>query len=180
MKVLQTPINGCVYLELPSYSDKRGNLTKVFSSKIYSLVGLKDRWSEVFFSTSRKWVIRGLHYQEPPADHEKIVVVVRGKIFDAIVDIRKNSNTYGQNLTTILSAESPRALYIEKGFAHGFQALEQETVVAYLAGSVHCPERDKGVLWNSCSINWPNSSNCVISERDSNFPTFERLETPFD
>jgi dTDP-4-dehydrorhamnose 3,5-epimerase len=123
-------------------------------------------------------VVRGLHFQTPPRDHAKTVNVIRGAIHDVVVDLRLGSPAYGRPATFALGAGEPAALHVPRGCAHGFQALSDDTVVAYMVGSEHAPEHDSGIRWDSVAADWPIAEP-VVSERDAAFPPLSEFESPF-
>jgi dTDP-4-dehydrorhamnose 3,5-epimerase len=179
MNVTETALQGCLYIELPHHVDHRGSFIKLFNRRLFQAADITCEWAEVFFSLSKQWVVRGMHFQVPPADHEKIVFVVKGRVFDVALDIRKNSPTYGKTHTTVLNSTMASAMYLPKGFAHGFQALEDETIVAYLVGTLHDPTLDQGILWDSIPVAWPNKEEHIISARDKQFPSLANFQSPF-
>lgn len=178
MRPEATPIPGCVLLDLDGHEDARGDFLKVFRRDRFAELGLDPTVAELYWSTSRRGVVRGLHFQTPPHDHAKTVNVVRGAVHDVVVDLRTGSPMYGRPVAFTLSAAEPRALHVPAGCAHGFQALVDDTVVAYLVGSEHAPEHDTGVRWDSVGADWPIAA-AVVSDRDAAFPTLAEFDSPF-
>ncbi len=133
---------------------------------------------ESFYSGSAKGVVRGMHFQTPPFDHNKLVFPILGEIYDVAVDMRKESSTYGQHFGLHMNAETPQALWIPKGFAHGFQALTEGATLYYLLDSSYQPEADTGVLHDSVGVEWPLPIQSV-SERDLSFMSFGDFKSPF-
>lgn len=123
-------------------------------------------------------MIRGMHFQTPPAQHAKIVFCPVGEILDVVLDLRKNSPTFGQHFSQILSAENHLALYIPEGCAHGFRALTEGAMTFYLVSSVHNPAHDKGIRWDSFGFDW-GAEAPVMSERDGSFPQMQDYDSPF-
>ena len=148
--------------------DQRGTFIKVFNENIYNELGIKTNIREIFYSISKKDVIRGLHYQDNPCAQEKIVYVISGSIKDIIVDIRKDSKNFGKVAEIELSANDTKAIYIPQGFAHGFRVLEDNTIMVYNVSEGYNKECDKGVLWSSIEYDW-DVSNPILSERDKSF-----------
>ena len=109
-----------------------------------------------------------MHFQCPPHDHVKLVYVTSGEIMDVAVDIRQQSPTFGNWYSTVLSSKNARSLYMGKGFAHGFLALSDLAIVVYLTSSVHSPESDSGIRWDSFGFEW-GVEKPIISDRDANF-----------
>jgi dTDP-4-dehydrorhamnose 3,5-epimerase len=147
-------------------TDKRGTFTKQEIKKLGFNFEIKD----FFVTTSENSVIRGMHWQDKPCDTNRIVTLLSGQIFDVVVDMRPNSPDFGKCQSWNLDSSTPGFLFIPKGFAHGYQVLSSEGVVAYLTDGDYCPEHDKGVLWSSIPTQWP-IRNPIVSARDINFPT---------
>ena len=122
--------------------------------------------------------MRGLHFQVPPHEHSKLIYCIRGRVTDVIMDIRVGSPTYGKCASIELSAENHLVIYIPRGFAHGFASLENNSCLVYKTDSIHAPQSDGGIRWDSIDFTWPFDSP-VISERDSSFPAFEDFRSPF-
>ena len=121
-----------------------------------------------------------MHFQIPPHDHAKVVYVVSGKILDVILDLRKESSTYGQYFSVQLSAVDPSFLYIPSGMAHGFLSLEDNSKVLYMQTTTYSSECDKGILWNSFGVKWPLlAQDAIISQRDLAHPPFADFTSPF-
>jgi dTDP-4-dehydrorhamnose 3,5-epimerase len=158
--------------------DARGSFVKVFHRDAFRELGLETDFAEEYYSHSTRGVIRGMHFQTPPADHVKMVYCVHGEVFDVVLDLRVGSPTYGQVATFILSAETGNYLYIPKGFAHGFCALSETATLVYKVSTVYSPENDAGVLWSSMDVDWPAGAP-IVSERDSRFSPLSEFESPF-
>jgi len=178
MDHITTAIDGVIIFALPHFIDKRGSFTKTFHDDTFQNIGIDFNLKESYFSISHKNVIRGMHFQTPPHEHEKIVFCPQGKIMDVIVDLRKSSPTYGQFVSLELSSENHKAVYIPKGCAHGFKSLEDNTITYYLLSSVHAPESDAGILYNSFGMDW-DCEHPILSDRDLSFVKLEDFESPF-
>lgn len=177
-KIIETDMPGLFLINFKKFEDERGLFSKPFEKEVFEELGLETKFVEDFFSISKKNVIRGLHFQIPPAEHVKLVYCTFGKIFDVVVDLRRGSPTYGKFQTFELSPERALALYIPKGFAHGFLVLSEVAVVSYKVSTQYSPEYDRGILWNSVGVRWPVEKP-ILSERDSKFPRFDEFESPF-
>lgn len=177
-EVIDTPLEGLKILKTRVFEDKRGVFKKIFSADEFTLLGLATSLKESYFSVNKIDVIRGMHFQVPPAEHIKIVYVLSGKIRDVVLDIRKNSKTYGEVYSVELSAHDGKFVYIPKGFAHGFLSLEGNTIVHYLQTSCYNAECDCGISYDSIGYNW-NIKNPLVSERDLSHPKLADFETPF-
>ncbi len=178
MKVLETKLFGCYVLHPERPSDKRGNFTKWFSKEVFEGAALVSNWSETYSSSSFKGVIRGLHFQIPPADHTKMVTCVHGKVLDIILDLRSNSPTFREHIRIDLNSDEPKSIYIPSGCAHGFLSESKQSIVLYHVSSGYSPELDTGIRWDSAGIQWPTSSP-IVSARDAALPTLDEFMTPF-
>lgn len=171
-------LDGAYLIENFSVGDNRGGFTKCFEKDIYSKAGIEFQLSESFASVSAKNVIRGLHFQtrNPQA---KLVSVLKGKVWDVIVDLRKDSLTYKKWVSAELSAENHKALYVPKGFAHGFASLEDGTVMLYQCDGAYDKDTDTGIMFNDQEIGiaWPVDEEVAIhSQRDMELMSFKEYE----
>ncbi|MFZ4754019.1 MAG: dTDP-4-dehydrorhamnose 3,5-epimerase family protein [Chitinophagaceae bacterium] len=158
--------------------DHRGAFTKTFHWDSLMEQGIQFELRESFYSISKKDVIRGLHFHKPPFDHAKIVFCSKGAILDVALDLRTDSATYGQHVMQELSAENHLAMYIPRGFAHGFLSLEEESQTFYFVDGVYDAASDTGILYRDAGINWP-VENPILSERDLSFPSIHQFQSPF-
>ena len=179
MKIHSTPIPECVVVQPAVFTDQRGRFVKVFHEGAFAEHGLVTHFAEAYYSVSRKGVLRGMHFQKPPSDHTKLVYCTQGAILDAVVDLRRGSPTYGKHFTIELNAAAAAMLYVPRGMAHGFVVLSEEATVAYQVETVHSPQDDAGIAWNSCGIAWPVTAP-VLSVRDGQFPSLADFATPFE
>jgi dTDP-4-dehydrorhamnose 3,5-epimerase len=177
MIIEDTYIKGLKLIHLKGFNDIRGGFTKVFNKDFFTDNGLETNIKESYYSISAKNVIRGMHFQIPPFEHTKLVYVNKGSILDVILDIRKNSSTYGQHFKLKIDINSHIVVYIPVGCAHGFLSLEDYTMVTYLQTSCYNTAYDKGIRYDSFGMEWKVES-LIISERDLNFPTLD--ESKFD
>lgn len=173
MKIESTGLDGLFLIENRKFSDERGAFIKTFHSGAFKEHGLDVDFKESFYSISKKNVLRGMHFQLPPCDHAKLVYVISGEIIDVALDIRKDSSTYGEFYSTVLSADNHRSLYMGKGYAHGFLSKSDDTIVGYLTSTVHSPDHDAGIKWDSFGMEWGCESP-IISARDDSFVCFEK------
>ncbi len=169
-----TPLKGLKVIKPKIFQDNRGEFVKIFNDDFFQRNGLQVTIQESYYSVSNKNVIRGMHFQLPPFDHEKIVYVSRGEILDVVLDIRKDSKSFGQYFSIKLSESNAYALFIPKGFAHGFKSLREHSITNYLQTSVHAPEFDTGVRYDSFGFDW-ECTHPIVSERDLSLPVFEEL-----
>lgn len=177
MKAMKCSLDGVLLIEPVVYADDRGFFLESFEKERYGELGITEDFVQDNHSRSKKHVLRGLHFtkNKPQA---QILTVMRGKIFDVVVDIRKNSSTYGKWMGTELSDEGLRQIYMAHGFAHGFCVLSNYAEIHYKVSQRYDPNDDGGLLWNDASvgIKWP-ILNPTISERDQSFPTLSNLDT---
>lgn len=174
MRIKKTKLEGVLIIENDIFEDKRGKFIKTFSKEKFQKLGICTEYKESYFSISNKNVIRGMHFQLPPDDHEKLVYVAKGKVIDIVVDLRKNSKTKGEYISIEISEENGKAIYIPKGFAHGFKSLEDGTIMVYNVSTEYNKEKDYGVFYNSLGYDW-KIENPIISERDVKFESLEEF-----
>lgn len=174
MKFEETILPGVFVITLEPIEDPRGFFARCFCKKEFLAKGIEFDVCQNNISHNKKiGTLRGLHYHHEPYQERKLVMCSRGAIFDVIVDIRKDSHTFGQSIHVELSAENYKMIYIPKGFAHGFQTLRDDCDVFYMMGDYYVPNVAAGFLWNSSAINipWP-ITNTIISDQDRQLPEF--------
>ena len=171
MKVTSLKIPDVKLIEPDVFEDERGFFFESFNQqKFNEAIGLDVTFVQDNHSKSKKGVLRGLHYQEEPFAQGKLVRVIRGEVFDAAVDIRKDSPTYGQWVSEVLSADNCKQLWIPEGFAHGFLALTDETEFLYKTTDFYNKEAERLIHWNKndFDIKWPlNDEMIFLSKKDS-------------
>ncbi|ADL19064.1 dTDP-4-dehydrorhamnose 3,5-epimerase [Acidilobus saccharovorans 345-15] len=163
------------------FRDQRGYFMETFVAKAFEQAGVKFNVVQENQSYSRRGVIRGLHYQRGQWAQAKIVRAVKGEIYDVAVDIRPWSPTFGKHVAVRLSEDNGYALYIPRGFAHGFQVLSEYAIVVYLVDNDYAPQAEGGIRWDDSdiAISWPISGP-VLSEKDARWPTLrEALQGGF-
>ena len=178
MKIHSEPLSGAFVLNPRVFEDMRGDFVKTFHQPDFVALGIHFDPREEFFSTSHRNVLSGMHFQLPPHDHEKFVYCIRGSILDVVLDLRKGSPDLGKFAGIRLSAQNRQLFFIPKGMAHGFLALEDDTVVVYKTSTVHSPSHDAGVRWDSFGFVWPVETP-ILSERDRSFPAMADFNSPF-
>ena len=163
-------------VEPDTYPDDRGFFRETFKASAFARGGVGDAFVQSNVSRSSAGVLRGLHFQRPPAEVAKLVSVAQGRIFDVAADVRKDSPTLGRWVGAELSAADGRSLFVPRGFAHGFVALEDDTVVTYLMTGEFSPEHDAGVRWDDpdLGIDWPVQAP-ILSEKDRTLPTLRQI-----
>lgn len=174
MMILHTDLDHVKIIENKIFEDQRGLFVKTFHQEIFREHGLESDFRESFYSVSKQGVLRGMHFQLPPYDHSKLVYVPHGEILDVAVDIRPKSPTFGRYVSCQLSDSNAKALYIGRGFAHGFLTLSTSATVVYLTSTVHQPSADTGIRWDSFGFDWGISAP-VMSQRDILFKGLEAL-----
>tara|TARA_B110000967_G_scaffold49869_1_gene50917 strand:- start:19 stop:552 length:534 start_codon:yes stop_codon:yes gene_type:complete len=170
MKLIKTKFKGLFLCEKETYLDNRGYFRELFVEKI-----IKNNFIFDVMSHSKKGVLRGLHFQTDNPQG-KYITVLRGKVFDVAVDLRKKSKTYGKYFSTILSEKKNVSMFIPEGFAHGFCTLENNTIMLYKCTNYRNEKTENGLLWNDKDLNikWP-VKNPILSQKDKNAHSFEYI-----
>jgi dTDP-4-dehydrorhamnose 3,5-epimerase len=172
----ETKLKGAYIIELERLEDERGFFARSFCQKEFEEHRLNPRVVQCNVSfNKKKGTLRGMHHQIAPYEEAKLVSCIRGTIYDVILDLRPNSSTYSQWFAVELSTEDYKMLYIPEGFAHGFQTLEDNTVVFYQMSEFYHAECARGVRWDdpAFGIRWP-LFDIVMSEKDLSYPDFGR------
>ena len=164
-----------ILVEPSSFSDDRGFFFESFKESDFFSNGLDKNFVQDNFSHSVNGVIRGLHFQKAPKAQAKLVTVLKGKIFDVVIDLRPESKTFMSWASFELDSNESKILYIPEGFAHGFQTLEDNTELVYQISNWYSPEHASGLRWddNKFQINWP-IQNPIISKKDLTFDSAEK------
>ncbi len=176
--IVETALPGCRQLFPTVRGDARGRFVKVFHEEAFAAAGLPTGFAEQYSSTSRRGVLRGLHFQAPPFDHDKLVYCVAGEVLDVAVDLRVGSPTYGQHVMMKLSAEAGNIAFVPRGLAHGILALSENAIIVNNTTSVFAPGADGGIAWNSAGVEWPEARP-ILSERDATLVPLAEYESPF-
>ena len=182
MNLIKTKLDGLVVLKPTVFKDNRGYFTESYNQKnINKFLGnvnfVQDNESE-----SSRGVLRGLHFQKPPYTQAKLVRCLQGSVLDVVLDLRKDSKTYGIFETISLTEENKKQLFIPKGFAHGFVVLSKSAIFSYKVDNYYNPDSESGVLWCDLDLNidWKiNKNEIIVSEKDKNLPTFNEIINPF-
>lgn len=168
-----------VFLIKPQvFQDKRGFFLESYNEDEFKKAGIDAKFVQDNHSFSKeKGVLRGLHFQLPPFTQAKLVRVTAGAVFDVVVDLRKDSETFGKWQGFELSTENFQMLFVPRGFAHGFCTLEEDTEFLYKCDNLYAPDHDSGIIWNDTDlkIDWPLDSEPIISEKDSGHQTFKEF-----
>lgn len=176
MKFTTTAISGAFVIDVEPKADERGSFARVWEESEFLEKGLNARWPQANASKSlKKGTIRGLHYQVAPHGEAKLVRCTAGKVFDVVVDTRKDSKTFGKWIGTELDSASCRMVYVPNGCAHGYLALEDNSECFYFASSLYHPESEHGVRYDdpAFKIKWPEVGNFILSEKDASIPNWQ-------
>lgn len=177
MKIQETRVPGLTEVHFGSFSDERGVFAKPFQLSEFQRHGLSTDFNECYYSISKKGVLRGMHFQLPPFEHDKLVYCTKGEVIDVVVDLRKGSPTYKAYEIFQLNEESYFGVYIPIGCAHGFFSKTNDSILNYMVNSGYSPSHDSGVKWDSIGYKWP--PDAVISDRDKNFLDLDKFNSPF-
>jgi len=184
MQFTRTEIPDVVIVEPKVHGDDRGYFLETFrQDKLDDFLGYKINFCQDNESKSSKGVLRGLHYQLPPAAQTKLVRVIQGSVLDVAVDIRKGSPTFGQHVSVKLTAENKKQLLVPRGFAHGFVVLEDDTTFAYKVDNYYSPENDRGIFFDDGALNidWILEKDQLnLSEKDKIQPLLKDAKDIFD
>ena len=175
MNIIDTDFNGLKIISHKRNSDSRGSLRETYNKKII-------KWDNLVFdyaTVSKKNVLRGFHFQYKN-QQVKYVTVIKGKILDCVVDLRKNSKTFGKSFSIILSERNCKSLYIPRGFAHAYYSYENLNIMYYRLSDYYKPNSESGIIWNDkdLKIRWP-SKKPSISEKDRLWKTFKEFKKKF-
>ena len=177
MKLLKTNIKGPLLIKSQIFKDKRGYLRETFQNKLLR----KIEFPFDVMSFSKKNVLRGLHFQNPPYEQGKLVRVIKGSVLDVAVDIRKDSDTYGSYYSIELNDENKTIFWIPPGFAHGFLTLKDNTIFSYKCTSFYNKDSEGSILWNDKDLNiyW-GIDNPIVSNKDASASSFKALISRFN
>ena len=180
MEFKTLPLEGLLLIKPDILRDDRGYLFEAFNHLKFLDGGLDIRFLQDNESKSAKSVVRGLHLQVPPYEQGKLVRVVKGSALDVAVDIRKSSPTYGKWVSVMLSGENKQMFWIPPGFAHGFVALENETIFFYKCTNIYNKESERSIIWNDpdLGIDW-GVENPIVAEKDKLAMRFRDFVSPF-
>ncbi len=184
MKFQKTSINGIEILTPKLYEDERGFFFESYNNRIFNKgIGSNINFVQDNHSKSLRGTLRGLHYQIPPKAQAKLIRVIKGEIFDVVVDLRRLSKTFGKWIGVNLSEHNNKQLWVPEGFAHGFLVMSETAECLYKTTEYYSPEHERGIIWNDkyLNINWPCDFNKIlISEKDLNNQKFKELDYFYD
>lgn len=175
MDIKKCYLDGIYIISPRKYSDERGLFFESFNQLKFEKNNIKETFLQDNFSRSTKNVLRGLHFCKKNPQSQ-LLTVLKGKIFDVVVDIRRKSKTFGKWFSIELSDESTPQIFMKKGFAHGFYVLSDYADLHYKVSQIYNKDDDNGIIWNDkdLNINWP-CKDPIISEKDSSLSNFEDL-----
>lgn len=178
MRFEQTDIAGVRFFAPNILQDTRGFFAKLTHQPTFSTEGLSALFPEHYVSNSRRGVVRGMHLQLPPHEHDKLVVCLSGRVMDVVLDLRRAQPTFQKAIGRELDGTRLEGVYVPCGCAHGFQALTDDVLMAYYVSSVYSPEADGGVRFDSFGFNWPEGE-AIASERDLSLEPLRSFLSPF-
>jgi dTDP-4-dehydrorhamnose 3,5-epimerase len=175
MEIKPTSIEGLIEIIPKVYPDTRGWFFEFYKDISFKEINPSIQFVQENISFSKKGVIRGLHFQLAPFAQAKLVTVIKGKVLDVVVDLRKGSSTFGSTFTLVLDSEKNNMLYVPEGFAHGISALE-DSYFFYKCSSSYSPKHEAGIIWNDPKLNidW-QIDNPIISQKDQALPSLDEL-----
>lgn len=184
MEFIRQSVPDVVLIKPKVFGDARGYFMETFrQDQFEAFIGHEVKFCQDNESKSSKGVLRGLHFQLPPAAQSKLVRVIEGKVLDVAVDIRQGSPTYGQHVAVELSAENKQQLFVPRGFAHGFVVLSETAVFAYKVDNYYSPENDRGLAFNdpNLGVDWQlPMDELLLSDKDQKQPTLSQLSDGFE
>lgn len=180
MNVIKTPIPDLLIIQPKVFEDERGYFFESYNKNVFNNDGINYEFVQDNESMSQKNVLRGLHFQNPPYAQAKLVRVIKGAVLDVVVDIRRNSATYGQHYSIELSETNKTMMFIPKGFAHGFLTLADNTIFSYKCTQVYNKASEDIILWDDqdLNINWGIVAP-ILSEKDKSAQAFKDFNSLF-
>ncbi|MEZ4818076.1 MAG: dTDP-4-dehydrorhamnose 3,5-epimerase [Flavobacteriaceae bacterium] len=179
MEVVQSPLKDCFYIKPSVFEDKRGLFSETYNHKLFEkTTGLNINFVQDNQSVSKYGVLRGLHFQKGLMAQAKLVRVAFGRVLDIVVDLRKNSETFGKSFSLELTAENGIQLFVPKGFAHGFVTLSETSIFCYKCDNFYDRASESGIIYNDATLNlnWHlPQKDLIISEKDLRLPTFKEV-----
>lgn len=173
-----TKIPGLTIIKPRLAEDERGRFVKILHKSVFVAHGMSTDFSESYYSISRKHVLRGMHFQNPPYECDKLVHVVNGSVIDIVLDLKIGSPSYADFNAMEIDGESRQSLYIPAGCAHGFMCLSDHATLLYYVTKEHAPHHDTGIRWDSFGFDW-GARNLIISARDEALPPLVGFQSPF-
>jgi dTDP-4-dehydrorhamnose 3,5-epimerase len=155
-----------------TFTDERGFFMETYKKSVFDKAGIREDFVQDNHSSSRKNILRGLHYQIPPRDQAKLIRCIRGEIFDVVVDIRRGSPHFGEWLGEYLNEDNRKMIFVPSGFAHGYLVLSDKAEIVYKISEEYSKNHERGLLWKDpeVSIDWPLSVSPILSKKDQKLP----------
>ena len=177
MQFKELTIPGVILITPDIYEDGRGFFIESYNKEVFAQNGINIDFVQDNQSFSHRNVLRGLHYQLPPFAQDKLVSVIQGSVLDVVVDIRKNSKTFGQHVMVELDNKTKQMLLVPQGCAHGFLTLSDDVYFQYKVSDQYSPKHDRGIIWNDpdLAIDW-GVANPLVSEKDSKLPSWQEIK----
>lgn len=179
-KFEELSLSGVTLVKPTIFPDARGSFSEIFTASQFAAAGPKQVWVQINLSVSRQNVLRGMHYQLNPVAQGKLISVARGSIFDAVIDIRRESPTFSQWAGAALDDKDRHMLWVPPGFAHGFCVTSPIAEVVYCCTAEYDPASERGIIWNdpAVGIAWP-TAKAILSDKDRNYPALSAAEINF-
>jgi dTDP-4-dehydrorhamnose 3,5-epimerase len=182
MELITTAYKGLVIIKPDTFEDQRGYFFESYNQKKFAELGIDFKPVQDNESSSSRNVIRGLHYQTKPMAQAKLIRVIKGKIFDVAVDLRKDSATFGKWFGIELDSSVKLQLFIPRGFAHGFSVLSEKAIILYKCDNLYSPDHERGIIYNDplLNIDWKIKEELeIVSKKDRSNPGFSNAEINF-
>lgn len=176
MNCIETSLKDCFVIEPRVFEDDRGYFFETYNQSKDPLSKIHEGWVQDNEAKSNKGVLRGLHFQKGDHAQAKLVRVVRGAVQDIVVDLRKNSPTFGQSYSILLDEQNKKQLFVPRGFAHGYLVLEDNTIFSYKCDNYYYPESEGGLFYDDSTVqsNWDMKSGLILSEKDQQLPQWDQ------
>ncbi len=180
-RVKQLEIEGCCLITPTVFMESTCDLIKVFNDTQFNIYGLSTEFKEEYYAIAKPGVVRGMHFQLPPEGHDKLITCIAGEIQDVVIDLRKESKTYGRYTSVNLNEDNRNLIYIPSGCAHGYYIKgNKEALIYYKVTKPFIKELRCGVHWDSLDIPWEfNKEEVKVEKEDKTWLKFENFETPF-
>jgi dTDP-4-dehydrorhamnose 3,5-epimerase len=181
MQIIKTSISDVIHLRSKVFTDLRGDFRETYRDTRYKEAGIDCDFVQDNLVHSKKYVFRGMHFQLPPYGQAKLITMIKGEILDLVVDLRKNSKTFLQQIHIKLSANNEDQLFIPTGFAHGYYVLSNEAYVSYKVSSPYAPDHQSGIRWNDPQLGLNELiKKPVLSEQDKALPTLDKVLAKYE
>ncbi|MCC9071712.1 dTDP-4-dehydrorhamnose 3,5-epimerase [Flavobacterium sp. F-65] len=182
MKIVETFIKDLIIIEPTVFGDERGYFFESYNKTKFKDLGIDIDFVQDNQSFSKKGTLRGLHYQNPPFTQSKLIRALEGEVMDVVLDLRRDSSTYGKSFSVLLSAENKKQLLVPKGFAHGFSVISKTASVMYKCDEFYNKESEGGIRFNDplLNIDWGiDLKKAIVSEKDQSLPFIENCNSLF-